>query len=284
MTPLPDLLGVTATLLGTGTSTGVPIIGCRCAVCTSADPRDARTRTSAHVVAHTSLGDVHIQIDAGPDFRVQALREGIAAVDALVVTHHHFDHVVGLDDLRPFFFGNRAPAPVWALPASGTVLREMFGYVFDRAYAGSSLLDLHETDGRTPFVVRARGVAPGEPVAAVRVTPVVGRHGRVDVMGVRIGGFAYLTDVKTVPDETVAALRGVDVLVLDGLRPESHPTHLSFQEAADVAARVGAAETWFVHMTHAVTHAAGEALLPPGVRLGYDGLTLEAGAPPPPEP
>ena len=281
MTPLPDLLGVTATLLGTGTSTGVPIIGCRCAVCTSADPRDARTRTSAHVVAHTSLGDVHIQIDAGPDFRVQALREGITAVDALVVTHHHFDHVVGLDDLRPFFFSNRAPAPVWALPASGTVLREMFGYVFDRAYAGSSLLDLHETDGRTPFVVRSR--APGS-TAAVEVRPVLGRHGAVDVVGVRIGGFAYLTDVHDVPDETVAALRGAEVLVLDGLAPHPHPTHLSFAQAAEVARRVGAPATWFVHMTHAVTHAAGEALLPPGVRLGYDGLTLEAGAPPPPEP
>ncbi|HEX8298911.1 MAG TPA: MBL fold metallo-hydrolase [Rubricoccaceae bacterium] len=269
---LPDLLGVTATLLGTGTSTGVPIIGCRCTVCTSEDPRDARTRTSAHVVAHTAAGDVHLQIDAGPDFRVQALREGITAVDALVVTHHHFDHVVGLDDLRPFFFDNRTPAPVWALPASGVVLREMFGYVFDRAYPGSSLLDLHETDGRTPFVVQSRDGSG----AAVRVTPVVGRHGRIDVMGIRIGGFAYLTDVKTVPDETIDALHGVDVLVLDGLRPESHPTHLSFAEAAEVAARVGAAETWFVHMTHAVTHAEGDALLPPGVRLAYDGLVLTA--------
>lgn len=272
MTALPSLLGVTATLLGTGTSTGVPIIGCRCAVCTSDDPRDARTRTSAHVVAHTAAGDVHLQIDAGPDFRVQALSNGIDAVDALVVTHHHFDHVVGLDDLRPFFFVNPAPVPVWVLPASGAVLREMFGYVFDRAYPGSSLLDLHETDGRTPFTVASRDV----PAAAVRVTPVVGGHGRVDVMGVRIGDFAYLTDVKEVPDETVAALRGVRVLVLDGLRPESHPTHLSFDEATAVARRVGAAETWFVHMTHAVTHAAGDALLPPGVRLAYDGLVLTA--------
>ncbi len=274
MTPLPDLLGVTATLLGTGTSTGVPIIGCRCAVCTSADPRDARTRTSAHVVAHTSAGDVHLQIDAGPDFRVQALRAGVAAVDALVVTHHHFDHVVGLDDLRPFFYTDKTPAPVWALPASGAVLREMFGYIFDRAYPGSSVLDLHETDGRTPFVVTAR--SGPQPRPAVAVTPVVGRHGHVDVVGVRVGAFAYLTDVKDVPDETVAALQGVRVLVLDGLRPEPHPTHLSFGEAVAVAARVGAAETWFVHMTHAVTHAEGDALLPPGVRLAYDGLVLEA--------
>ncbi len=271
MTALPQLLGVTATLLGTGTSTGVPIIGCTCRVCTSRDPRDARTRTSAHVVAHTSAGDVHVQIDAGPDFRAQALRAGLPAVDALVVTHHHFDHVVGLDDLRPFFYTNAVPAPVWALPASAAVLREMFGYVFDRAYPGSSLLDLHETDGRTPFVVRSRT----RPEAAVALTPVLGGHGRVDVMGVRIGTLGYLTDVKEVPDATVAALRGVDALVLDGLRPESHPTHLSFAEAAAIAARVGAPATWFVHMTHAVTHAEGDALLPPGVRLAYDGLRIE---------
>ena len=274
MSGLPALLGVSATLLGTGTSTGVPILGCTCRVCTSADPRDARTRTSAHVVAHTAAGPVHIQIDAGPDFRAQALREHVTAVDALVVTHHHFDHVAGLDDLRPLFYRNRAPVPVWATAASGVVLREMFGYVFDRTYPGSSLLDLHETDGRTPFVVASRT----DPAAAVAVTPVLGRHGAVDVVGVRIGGLAYLTDVKQVPDATVAALRGVRVLVLDGLRPESHPTHLSFGEAAAVAGRIGAAETRLVHMTHAVTHAEGDALLPPGVRLGYDGLTLDVGA------
>ena len=280
MSGLPALLGVTATLLGTGTSTGVPIVGCTCRVCTSADPRDVRTRTSAHVVAHTDAGPVHIQIDTGPDFRAQALRHGVAAVDALVVTHHHFDHVVGLDDLRPFFFANRAPVPVWATAQSAGVLREMFGYVFDRAYPGASLLDLHETDGRTPFVVRSRDGPPGEPGpgAAVVVTPVLGHHGRVDVVGIRIGDFAYLTDVKQVPDATVATLRGVRVLVLDGLRPESHPTHLSFREATVVAERIGAAETWLVHMTHAVTHAEGDALLPAGVRLGYDGLTLNVPA------
>ena len=270
MSARPRLLGVTATLLGTGTSTGVPVLGCTCHVCTSQDPRDDRMRTSCHVVAHTDAGPVHIQIDTGPDFRRQALRFGVEAVDALVVTHHHFDHVVGLDDLRPFFFRNTAPAPVVALPASAAVLREMFGYVFDRRYPGASLLDLHETDGRTPFVVRSR-TGSG---AAVEVVPVLGRHGSVDVVGVRIGGFAYLTDVHEVPDETVAALRGATVLVLDGLAPHTHPTHLSFEQATAVARRIGAPATWFVHMTHAVTHAEGDALLPDGIRLGYDGLVI----------
>jgi len=271
VTPLPDLLGVTATLLGTGTSTGVPIIGCTCAVCTSEDPRDNRLRTSAHVVAHTSAGPVHLQIDTGPDFRQQALRNRILDVDALLVTHHHFDHVVGLDDLRPYFFRNAAPVPVFALPASAQVLREMFGYVFNRSYPGSSLLDLHEIDGVTPFVVESRDGTG----ASVEVTPVLSRHGRIDVVGVRIGAFAFLTDVNDVPETTIEALRGVRTLVLDGLRPESHPTHLSFAEATDVARRIGADETWFVHMTHAVSHAEGDAMLPSGVRLAYDGLVLE---------
>ena len=272
MSDLPALLGVTATLLGTGTSTGVPILGCRCRVCTSDDPRDARLRTSAHVVADTAAGPVHIQIDTGPDFRQQALRSGVTAVDALVVTHHHFDHVVGLDDLRPLFFVNRRPIPVVATAESAAVLRGMFGYVFDRTYPGASLLDLPETDGAAPFVVESRSGSG----AAVEVTPVSGRHGRIGVTGVRIGPFAYLTDVNAVPDATVEALRGVGALVLDGLRPEPHPTHLSFGEATRVAQRVGARETWLVHMTHAVTHAEGDALLPPGVRLGYDGLVIRA--------
>ena len=137
---------LTVTLLGTGTSTGVPVIGCDCAVCTSDDPRDARLRTSAHVVAHTEAGDVHLQIDAGPDFRAQALRAGITAVDALVITHEHFDHVVGLDDLRPLFFRNRAPIPTFALPRTADALRSMFRYIFDRTYPGASLLNLVEVE------------------------------------------------------------------------------------------------------------------------------------------
>jgi phosphoribosyl 1,2-cyclic phosphate phosphodiesterase len=268
----PALLGVTATLLGTGTSTGVPILGCGCRVCTSADPRDARLRTSAHVVAHTAAGDVHLQIDTGPDFRQQALRAPVRAVDGLVVTHHHVDHVAGLDDLRPFFYADKRPVPLFTLPESAAVLRAMFGYVFDRTYPGASLLDLHVVDGEAPFVVESR-TGSG---AAVAVTPLVGTHGGLRVLGVRVGGFAFLTDVNVVPDETVARLAGVDTLVLDGLRPDPHPTHLSFAEATEVARRAGARETWFVHMTHATTHAEGDAGLPPGVRLGYDGLVLTA--------
>lgn len=261
--------GLTVTLLGTGTSTGVPVLGCDCAVCTSGDPRDRRLRTAAHVVAHTEAGDVHLQIDAGPDFRAQALRHRIAEVDALLVTHEHFDHVTGLDDLRPLFFRNRAPIPVFAHPRTARALHTMFRYVFDRTYPGASLLDLHPVEG--PFTVRSR--AP-DSSASVEVTPVPAPHGPTEVLGFRLGPFAYLTDVSAVPDDALARLGGVDTLVLDGLRPDPHPTHLTFEEAAEAAARVGARETWLVHMTHALTHAAAEAALPPGVRLGYDGLTL----------
>ncbi|WP_420455043.1 MBL fold metallo-hydrolase [Rubrivirga sp.] len=264
---------LTVTLLGTGTSTGVPVLGCRCAVCTSADPRDARLRTSAHVVAHADGGDVHLQIDAGPDFRTQALRAGVTAVDALVVTHEHFDHIVGLDDLRPLFFQNRAPIPVFALPRTAVALGQMFRYIFDRTYPGASLLDLHPVDGPFRVVSREPGVG-----AAVDVVPIRAPHGSFEVLGVRIGGFAYLTDAGAVPDAARETLAGVDVLVLDGLRPEPHPTHLTFAEAAAVAESVGARETWLVHVTHAVPHAEADAMLPDGVRLAYDGLVLEVAA------
>ena len=266
--PAPAL---TVTLLGTGTSTGVPVLGCGCAVCSSDDPRDARLRTSAHVVAHAPEGDVHLQIDAGPDFRAQALRHRITEVDALLVTHGHFDHVVGLDDLRPLFFSNRAPIPVYAQPSTAETLYGMFRYVFDRAYPGASLLDLHPVEG--PFAVASRSHAG----ARVEVVPIPAPHGATAVLGFRIGRLGYLTDVSAVPPEALAALDGVNALVLDGLRPEPHPTHLSFDEAAAVAAEVGARETWLVHVTHSVRHA--DATLPDGVRLAYDGLVLEvAGA------
>ena len=261
---------LTVTLLGTGTSTGVPVLGCTCAVCTSDDPRDSRLRTSAHVVAHADAGDVHLQIDAGPDFRAQALRAGIPAVDALLVTHEHFDHVTGLDDLRPFFFRVQAPIPVYTSEGTAQALHAMFRYVFERTYPGASVLDLHPV--AAPFTVTSRT----EPAARVTVTPLTAPHGGFAVMGFRIGTFAYLTDVSAVPPEARAALDGVETLVLDGLRPEPHPTHLTFAQAAAVAADLGARETWLVHITHNARHADVE--LPSGVQLAYDGLVLEVPA------
>lgn len=263
---------LSVTLLGTGTSTGLPVIGCACRVCTSSDPRDQRTRCAAHVVAHTAEGDVHLQLDAGPDFRLQALREDLRHVDALLVTHHHFDHVAGLDDLRPFCFAHRTPIPVYAHAETAAVLRRMFAYIFeDGSYPGVARLELRTADA--PLLVRSR--ASG---AAVAVTPVPACHGDLPVLGYRVGAFAYLTDVSAVPPESRRLLEGLDTLVLDGLRREPHPTHLSLDEAAALALELGARRTFFVHMTHSVLHAEEDARLAarygPHLALGYDGLRL----------
>lgn len=268
-------LRVAATLLGTGTSTGVPLLGCDCAVCTSDDPRDARLRTSAHVVAHTEAGPVHLQIDAGPDFRQQALRAGLATSDALLVTHEHFDHVTGLDDLRPFFFRNPAPMPVHAGTRTAATLEQMFAYIFrDGTYPGVSRLVLQPVGAEadpTPFTVVSRSGSG----AAVAVVPIPAFHGDLPILGFRVGPFAYLTDVSRVPEASRVLLAGVDTLVLDGLRPHPHPTHFSFAEAVEEAARIGARDTVLTHVSHNARHA--DVALPDGVRLGYDGLVLEAG-------
>ena len=267
MPPAPHL---TVTLLGTGTSTGVPVVGCRCAVCTSDDPRDRRLRCAAYVVAETEAGPVHLVVDTGPDFRQQALRHDVAAVDAVLITHHHFDHVVGLDDLRPYFFRNRRPIPVYAAPSTAGVLQTMFAYIFrDGTYPGIAKLALEEVEA--PFVVVSRTGG-----GRVGVTPIPAFHGRLPVYGYRVGRFAYLTDVSAIPAASLALLEGVDTLVLDALRREPHPTHYSVDEAVAVARQVGARATYFVHMTHSIAHAETEAGLPEGIHLAYDGLRLVA--------
>ena len=253
----------------------MPIIGCTCPVCTSPDPRDTRLRTSAHLVAQTAAGPVHLQIDAGPDFRRQALAHGITAADAVLCTHAHFDHVVGLDDLRPLFFQNRTPIPVCCLPNTAGMLRQMFGYIFeDGTYPGVSKLEIREVEAGKPFAVQSRTHAG----AAVHVVPIAAFHGDLPVLGFRVGALAFLTDVSHLPDASYALLHDLDVLVLDGLRPEPHPTHLSFDDAVEVARRIGASETRTVHLSHNVSHAEAERLLPPDVQPGYDGLVLHAGA------
>lgn len=248
------------------------MLGCDCRVCTSADPRDRRLRVSAHVEGATEGGPVHIQIDTGPDFRQQALRYGIRRVDAVLFTHHHFDHVVGMDDLRPLVRHDEPAIPCYASAETAGVLRRSFSYIFvDHSYPGVARLDLHEVDG--PFDVRSRAGAAGP----VRVVPVPARHGDIDVLGYRIGRFAHLTDVSAVPESSLPLLDGLDVLVLDGLRARPHPTHLSFDDAVAVARRVGARRTFLVHMTHDALHAEAENDLPPDVRLGVDGMVVVVG-------
>ena len=256
------------TLLGTGTSTGVPVIGCACRVCRSADPRDARTRTSCYIEAD----GVHLVIDTGPDFRRQALREHIRRVDAVLFTHHHFDHIVGLDDLRPFFFDNRTPIPCYARPNTAAVLREMFRYIFrDGSYPGVANLALHEVEGL--FQVESRYTTD-----VTAIEPIDVFHGDLPLYGYRVGRFAYLTDTSRIPEASFSRLQDLDVLVLDALRHEPHRTHFTIKEAVAVAQRIGARQTYFVHMTHSVLHAEEDVRLPEGIALGYDGLRFEVGA------
>ncbi|MEM1125466.1 MAG: MBL fold metallo-hydrolase [Bacteroidota bacterium] len=264
MTPAAPPL--TATLLGTGTSTGVPVIGCTCRVCTSADPRDRRTRCACYI----EVNGVHLVIDTGPDFRHQALREGIRRLDGVLLTHHHFDHVVGLDDLRPFLFFHRAPIPCFAPPNTAEVLKRMFRYIFaDGTYPGVPKLHLHAIEG-TFTVPNRYDEGPGVTVEAIPAY-----HGDLPLYGYRIGRFAYLTDTNRIPEASFDRLQDLDVLVLDALRPEPHRTHFTFDEAIEAAQRIGARATYFIHMSHNVLHAEQDAALPDGIHLGYDGLTVQ---------
>lgn len=257
---------LSVTLLGTGTSTGVPVLGCECPVCTSDDPRDTRTRCSCYV----RVGPMGLLIDTSPDFRRQALREGVDRIDAVCYTHHHFDHVVGIDDLRPFFAENDRAMPCYARADTAAVLRRNYDYLFgDDPYPGAANVDLRVIDG--PVSIPSRyGDAPPVPVDPV---PLI--HGEMPVYGYRIGRFAYLADASALPEASLLLLGGIDVLVLDALRPEPHPTHFSFDEAVAAARRVGARQTYFVHMTHDVRHAEADARLPDGIQLAYDGLTFD---------
>lgn len=264
-----DTPPLSVTLLGTGTSTGVPVIGCQCPVCTSDDPCDTRTRCACYV----RVGPMGLLIDTGPDFRRQALRENIDRIDAVCYTHHHFDHVVGIDDLRPFFFDNPRTMPCYAHADTAAVLRRNYDYIFGSdPYPGAANVALETVTG--PFSVPSRyGDA-----APVPVDPVLLHHGEMPVYGYRLGRFAYLTDASAIPEESFAYLDDIDVLVLDALRPDPHPTHFSFDEAVAVAHRIGARQTYFVHMTHALRHAEADARLPEGINLAYDGLRFEVPA------
>lgn len=258
-----------ATLLGTGTSTGVPIPGCDCEVCCSSDPRDRRLRCSCYVESN----GLHVLIDTGPDLRQQCLNYDIRKVDAVLYTHEHFDHVAGLDDLRPFLIWNRAPLPCFAGERTYAELRRRYDYIFvDGTYPGVPKLDLRTIEGK--FAVSSRH---GDD-RTLEVEPVTAYHGNLPILGFRMGRFAYMTDVSRLPDESVARLQGLDVLVLSALRQQSHPTHFSFSEAIEAARRIGAQKTYFIHMTHNILHVRDQPLLPDGMWLAYDGMVLEVGA------
>lgn len=252
------------TFLGTGTSNGVPIIGCDCRACSSADPRDHRARSSAVV----RWNGVTYLIDTATELRLQARAIGLDAIDAVLMTHAHADHTGGFDDLRRFNELQQRRLPVFAGPETAAILRERYAYAFDQHFpffGGKPDLDLHDVDG--PFAPVADTIVP---------VPVI--HGRAIVLGYRFGDLAYITDAKIVPDASLEAIRGVDTLVLNGLRERPHPTHLSFSEAVAIAAQIGARQVFLTHLSHETTHADAEALLPPGMRIAYDGLTITSRA------
>lgn len=253
------------TFLGTGTSFGVPQIGCECAVCRSADPRDRRNRSGALVEA----GGSAILIDTPPELRLQLIASGVTRVDAVMYTHEHADHINGIDDLRMFSVRRRRPLPLYGPPETLERLRTNFRYIFDEtveAYEGTSKpsLELHPLE-------------PGVPteVAGVEVLPLAFQHGHIRVFGYRIGGLAYITDVKAIPDAERRRLQGLDVLALNALWWRPHPTHLSISEAVQTAQALGARRTYLTHLTHETGHAQLAEQLPDGIFPAYDGLTVE---------
>jgi phosphoribosyl 1,2-cyclic phosphate phosphodiesterase len=250
-------------LLGTGTSVGVPTIGCGCDVCRSPNARNRRTRCSAIV----GLPGGNLLIDAPPDLRHQLLREQIGIVHAVLFTHEHADHIFGLDDLRIMQFYLGGPVPLYCEPCVEERIRKSYDYAFKSA-AG-----LHS--GAVPQLVFERiGLEPFE-VLGARVTPIRLKHGkRFDVLGFRIGNVAYCTDVNAIPPESMERLLGLDVLILDALRPRGHATHFSLEEAVEVARALAPRQTYFTHMSHELEHDATNAGLPPGMALAYDGMRI----------
>ena len=253
----------TLTFLGTGTSQGVPMIGCDCAVCHSADPRDRRTRSSIYV----ETPECHFIVDTGPDLRQQALRERLPRVDAVVLTHPHADHIMGFDDMRAFCKEGRE-LPVYGSPETIGALRRVFAFAFDgqNRFPGYVNPVAHEVTG--PFQL-----------GATQLVPLLVPHGRVLTQaylflrhGKKVA--AYFPDCKDLPVAARQAIAGVDVLIVDALRRREHPTHMNVTEALAVAADIHARETWFTHLCHDLGHAELEAELPAGIRVAYDGLRL----------
>ncbi|MBI3792071.1 MAG: MBL fold metallo-hydrolase [Gemmatimonadetes bacterium] len=253
------------TFLGTGTSFGVPQIGCHCRVCRSSDPRDRRTRVGA--VVETD-GGVQILLDTPPELRLQLVTAGIDKVDAVLITHEHADHTHGMDDLRAITVRRDAPLPVYASAGTHAALAQKFPYIFDDR--------LKPLPGTSKPEGSARVIEPGVPFAIgdAEIIPFAVPHGKVTVLGFRIGALAYITDAKSVPDDVLRTIAGVRVLVINALFRVEHPTHLSIPEAVRIAQAVGAERTFLTHLTHDYLHADLEAELPRGIAPAFDGLTL----------
>ncbi len=248
------------TILGTGTSMGVPIIGCHCAVCTSRDQRNRRTRTSA-LLQH---GDTTILIDAGPDLRNQLLQARVRDLDAVLLTHAHADHIGGIDDLRPFTMGTQRRLPVYGDEATLRRVRHMFDYVFST-----------EPSLSTRPQLETRPLSPRFTLGTIALEPLPVMHGPHRITGYRFGPLGYITDASFLPERTMERLRNVDVLIINALRFKPHPLHFSVEQALAVVAELQPRQAYFVHITHDLDHATVNAQLPPHAQLAYDGQVIE---------
>ena len=241
---------------------GVPVIGCRCEVCTSADPHNKRLRTSALL----EVGGLNLLFDAGPDLRQQALAVGLAHVDAVLLTHAHVDHIAGLDDLRPLNFAQKAAIPLYGTQPTLKFVRKHFDYAFSEGSEGSTRpsLELVEIQASTAFRV-----------GSVEIMPLNVYHGTWTIAGFRIGGLGYVTDASAIPPESLAHLYGLDLLVLNALRQAPHPTHFSLDQALEQIEVLKPRRALLVHMTHDMEHQTINAALPDHVRLAFDGQIVE---------
>lgn len=253
---------VRVTFLGSGTSTGVPVVGCQCEVCRSEDPRNKRLRQSVVI----EVDGRYLLIDTTPDLRQQLLRSPVPRLDAVLFTHSHSDHMMGLDDVRPFNFFHRRAVVAYANGSTAKAIQRAFSYIWDTGTqegGGKPQIDLRVVD--QPFEHEG-----------IPLTPIPVRHGEWTILGWRIGPFAYITDTNGIPPDSYALLEGVQVLALDGLRQRPpHSTHFTIDEAVAAARPVAARETWLIHLSHDVDHETVEASLPEGYRLAYDGLVLD---------
>ena len=251
----------TLTVLGSGTSMGVPTIGCDCAVCHSSDPRDRRTRPSVLI----EYDGRAVLIDTTPDFREQAIREKIRSLDAVLYTHTHADHLLGIDDLRPLSFLHKPNRlPLYARPDAAEFIRKMFGYIFDASYkfGGLPQVELRPINGSVDLFG-----AKFEPIAVI--------HGDAEILGFRFGSAAYLTDHSEIPATSLERLKGLDVLFLDALRYKPHPTHSTVEHSLQTVERLKPKRAFFTHICHDLPHEKTNASLPENVRLSYDGMKLE---------
>ncbi|MDK2973199.1 MAG: phosphoribosyl 1,2-cyclic phosphate phosphodiesterase [Candidatus Sumerlaeota bacterium] len=256
-----------ATILGSGTSTGVPPIGCTHPTCLSTDPKNKRLRAGLLLREGPGVDVDAAQafiVDCGPDYRQQALTHRINRLDGVLLTHSHFDHVAGIDDLRLYNFRQRHALPVYGNALTLDDIRTRFHYVFDPPQQGGGVasLDLHVVT--EPFVFLGQ-----------RIVPIPVKHGMLDILGYRFGDFVFVTDASEIPPESMDLMRDCRVLVLNALRPEKHSTHFSLDEAVEVAREINAQQTYFVHMTHYLEHHETNAMLPAGMELSYDGMSFE---------